>query len=97
MFRIITDPLFPSFSHHHCHEISYTTNFLGENVFLSLENTMWWAVRSFKPYACSAIWKFFLMKVTNLHVYIYFCQNMYTITLLRVFLILRPHYWLTNS
>ena len=31
----IVDPLFPSFLHHHCVQILYTTNFLRENVFIS--------------------------------------------------------------
>ena len=31
----IVDPLFPSFLHHHCLQILYTTNFLRENVFIS--------------------------------------------------------------
>ena len=35
-FRIIVDPLFPSFLHHHCLQILYTTNFLRENVFYIL-------------------------------------------------------------
>ena len=34
--RIIVAPLFPSFLHHHCLQILYTTNFLRENVFYIL-------------------------------------------------------------
>ena len=34
--RIIVDPLFSSFLHHHCLQILYTTNFLTENVFYIL-------------------------------------------------------------
>ena len=30
------NPLFPSFLHHHCLQILYTTNFLRENVFYIL-------------------------------------------------------------
>ena len=33
---VIVAPLFPSFLHHHCLQILYTTTFLRENVFLYL-------------------------------------------------------------
>ena len=33
----IVDPLFPSFLHHHCLQILYTTNFLRENVFIEVQ------------------------------------------------------------
>ena len=36
--RIIVAPLFPSFLHHHCLQILYTTNFLRENVFYILSS-----------------------------------------------------------
>ena len=32
---VYLNPLFPSFLHHHCLQILYTTNFLRENVFIS--------------------------------------------------------------
>ena len=33
-FSLIIQPLFPSFLHHYCLQILYTTNFLIENVFI---------------------------------------------------------------
>ena len=44
--RIIVAPLFPSFLHHHCLQILYTTNFLRENVFYILFPLMYTEVQA---------------------------------------------------
>ena len=35
-YYFISNPLFPSFLHHHCHQILYTSSFLREDVFYVL-------------------------------------------------------------